>query len=107
VPERTDSAELRATMAGRITCEAPFRYDRCAHSFVGDGDRAFRPWARLGSSGSGDIDLGEGTRLGGGFLASETESAWKNLLSGCDLPTADRGGETLGLCGGSSCWPLA
>jgi hypothetical protein len=38
-PDRIDNAELRETIDGRMTCEAPFRYDRCAHSFVGDGAR--------------------------------------------------------------------
>jgi hypothetical protein len=52
--------------------------------------------------------MGDGVRCSGGFLASETVSAWKNLLSACDLPTAESGGDVmLNFRGGSSCLPLA
>jgi hypothetical protein len=106
-PDRIDRAELRETIEGRMTCEAPFRYDRCAHSLVGDGDRSW-PGARFGCSGSGDIDMGDGVRFGGLVLTSETVSAWKNLLSCCDLLIVDKGGDAFsGLRGASSCLPLA
>jgi hypothetical protein len=52
--------------------------------------------------------MGDRVRWSGGFLASETVSAWKNLLSACDLPTAESGGLVMLIFrGGSSCLPLA
>jgi hypothetical protein len=109
-PERIDKAELRETIDGRITCEAPFRYDKCAHSFVGEGGRKDCPGAavELGSIGSGETDNGDGVRAGPGFLASEIESAWKNLLSNCPLPATGMGGEgASALRTASSCLPFA
>lgn len=43
--------------------------------------------------GSGDVGPVGGVRAGELLLASDIESAWKNLLAACDLPTAERGGE--------------
>jgi hypothetical protein len=47
-------------------------------------------------------------RVGWRSLISESESAWKNLLSGWDLPRDDSGGDgTVGFEGVSSCLPSA
>jgi hypothetical protein len=60
---------------------------------VGDGDRNDEVCVGFRFNGSGDVERGDGVRFGGLALTSDIESAWKNLLAGCDLPTADRGGE--------------
>jgi hypothetical protein len=90
--ERADGPLLRV---GRITCEAPFRYDRCMFSFDGDGGRRDCECCVefAAAHGSGDAEWGGGVRIGGLGLASDSASTWKNLLSTCDLPVADKGGD--------------
>jgi hypothetical protein len=50
-PESTDRAEFRVCRFGRMTCEAPLRYDKCPKSLVGEGDRALGP----GEAGARDM----------------------------------------------------
>lgn len=60
------------------------------------------------AQGSGDVGIGGGVSTGGVLLASDKESAWKNLLSGGGSPREDKGGEgTSGVRVLSSCCPLA
>jgi hypothetical protein len=83
------------------------RYDRCAKSFVGDGGRSDSRFSG-GGSRSGAIGIDGGVRIGWRFFVSESESAWKNLLSGWVLPKDDSGGDgTLCFEGVSSCLPSA
>lgn len=79
-------------------------------SFEGEGGRrdgAF--WVRfVPGHGSDSAGMGGGVRTGELPLGSDSESAWKNLLSCEVLPTADNGGE--GISGGlelSSSCPFA
>jgi hypothetical protein len=60
---------------------------------VGDDARPGSPCVDVDVEGRGNSVAGArggGVRTGGVFV-SEMESAWKNLVSGCDLPT-DEGG---------------
>ena len=81
-------AELPPLLRAGRTCEAPLRYERCAQSLLGEGGRSDAPWAVAGGgSGSGEVGMGGGVRIGGRSLGSESESAWKNLLSEGALPS--------------------
>jgi hypothetical protein len=75
-------------------------------SFVGEAGRSDGPVATMGGGrSSGDADMGGGVRFRG---RSNTESAWKNLGSGRDLLTEDRGGDGAWCFGRvSSCLPSA
>lgn len=100
-------AEVPLLNAG-LTCEAPLRYERCAQSLVGEGGRREGPWGAVsGGSGSGDVAMGGGVRIGGRSLDSAMESAWKNLDSEGALPREDEGGDGTLWDGLSSCRPSA
>ena len=94
-PEIIDNADGRLWSEGRITCEAPLRYERWLYSFEGDGGRSALEFCEglMPAHASGDAESGGGVRIGGLVLASDSESTWKNLLSTCDLPVADKGGD--------------
>lgn len=66
-PGSVDIADGLLRVLGRMTCEAPFRYDRCILSFDGDGGRSvggFRDRFE-NDAGSGDAVTSGGVRSGG------------------------------------------
>ena len=89
MPDKIDKAELRVCRFGRIICEAPLRYDRCPQSLVGEAARTVGPCGAAGFIGiSGTVAATGGVKRDED-RTSGVESAWRNLLSGCDLPTVD------------------
>lgn len=79
-----------------MTWEAPFLYERWMLSFPGEGGRR-ECWPsegrRLDDQGSGGVTVGGGVSIGELPRLSDSESAWKNLVSGWVRPTADNGGD--------------
>ena len=66
-PGSVDIADGLLRVLGRMTCEAPFRYDRCILSFDGDGGRnvgGFRGRFE-NDAGSGGAVTSGGVKSGG------------------------------------------
>jgi hypothetical protein len=105
----TDNADGRVCRFGRMTCEAPFLYERWILSLGGEGGRRLLDLWEVPPAGQGssDDETGDG-RAGELPLGSNSESAWKNLVSCWALPIADKGGDGIsGLRELSSCCPFA
>lgn len=89
IPDKTDRAELRVCRFGRMICEAPLRYDKCPQSLVGEGVRTTDPCGAVGIGGRSGAFATMGGLSIGSDGTSGVESAWRNLLSSCGLPTVD------------------
>lgn len=113
-PETLLILDGRVRSVGRTTWGtwgAPFRGVLVIFSLVGEGDRPVSAFcAELPPAhGSSNVDAdGDGLSTGELTRGSASESAWKNLFSIGDLPSADSGGEGSSELGvRRSCCPLA